>query len=68
MKRTSLTKYAPTFRDIDPDGARKASAEAWHRHGAVSIPVDVLKSLPWQDQELLRKIAAKLYGKREGNA
>lgn len=68
MSRTSLTRYAPTFRDIDPDGARKASAAAWHRYGTVSVPADVLKTLPWQDQDLLRKIAAKLYGKREGDA
>lgn len=68
MSRTSLTKYAPTFREIDPDGARKASIAAWHKLGAVMVPVEILKDLPWEDRAFLEKLAARLYGKREGNA
>lgn len=65
MSRTSLTKYARTFREIDPDGARKASVAAWHKLGAVMVPVEILKDLPWEDRAFLESLAAKLYGKRE---
>lgn len=65
MSRTSLTKYAPTFRDVDPDAPHKMATVAWHQTGMVVITAESIARLPWQDRELVEGIAAKLYGKRE---
>lgn len=61
--RTSLTAYAPAMRDLDPDGWKAIGAKLWHDRGMVVIGAGQLRS--WEDQELVERIAAKLYGKRE---
>lgn len=61
--RTSLTPFAPAMRDLYPDGWRTFAANLWYERGMVVIGPGQLRS--WEDQELVERIAAKLYGKRE---
>lgn len=53
------------MRDPDPDGPRKLAARQWHASGAIVLLPDSIARLDWQDRELVRAIAAKLYGPRE---
>lgn len=64
LTRTSLTRYAPGMQDPDPNGARKVAAEQWHKTGAIVLLPDSIERLPWQDRDLVRGIAAKIYGQR----
>lgn len=66
LNRTSLTRYAPSMRDPDPKGAHKLAARQWHETGAIVLLPESIDRLDWQDRELVRAIAAKLYGPREG--
>lgn len=66
LNRTSLTRYAATMRDPDPKGAHKLAARQWHEAGAIVLLPESIERLDWQDRELVRAIAAKLYGPREG--
>lgn len=61
---TSLTPYAASMREPDPDGARRLAAEVWHRDGSVVIRAENKAGLNWQDREFLDAICAKLYGPR----
>lgn len=63
--RTSLTRYAPMMRDPDPDGARRMAARKFHEDGTVILLPDSIARLNWQDRELVKAIAEKLYGKRK---
>lgn len=65
MSRTSLTRYAPTFRDVDPTMPHRMATAAWHQTGMVVITPESIARLSWQDRELVQAIASKLYGKRE---
>jgi hypothetical protein len=62
--RTSLTPYAANMRDPDPDGARKLAARKWHEQGIIVLLPESLARLDWQDRELVRAVAAKIYGPR----
>ena len=64
LTRTSLTKHAPGMQDPDPRAARRTAAKAWHDTGAIVLLPDSIERLPWQDRELVRGIAAKIYGQR----
>ena len=64
--RSSLASYAPSMRDPDPAGARKRAAKAWHDDGTIILLPESISRLDWQDRELVRAVAAKIYGKREG--
>lgn len=65
LSRTSLTRYAAAFRDADPNGPRKLAARQWHDTGAIVLLPDSIERLDWQDRELVRAIATKLYGARD---
>jgi hypothetical protein len=58
---TSLTKFAATMRDPDPDGARKAASQAWHTMG---IAVFFDGDCHGLDREFIHAVANRLYGKR----
>lgn len=59
--RTSLTPYAASMREPDPDGARRAAHQAWHNHGiAVIMPGDCIGL----DREFIQAVAVRLYGQR----
>ena len=67
MTRTSsLTRYAPKMRDADPCGAHRLAKQQWHNTGAIVLLPDQIARLPWQDRELVQRIAAKQYGPRAG--
>lgn len=63
--RTSLTPYAAGMREPDENGPRRMAARKWHEDGSIILLPDSVDRLPWQDRELVRGIAAKLYGQRE---
>lgn len=66
--RTSLTRFAPLMADPDPKGAHKLAAAMWHNEGTVIIRSESIDRMDWQDRELVKAIAAKLYGPREAKA
>lgn len=65
MNRNFLTPYAPLMRDVDEAGARKFAAKLWHENGMVIFLPDSIERMDWQDKELVRALAAKLYGQRK---
>ena len=61
--RTSLTPYAGSMRDPDPEGQRRAARQLWHSRGIATIfPGDV----SGMDREWIQAIANRVYGKRSG--
>ena len=64
LRRTSLTAYAPAMREADPRGAHGLARREWHNTGAVVLLPDQIARLDWQDRELVRAVAAKIYGPR----
>jgi len=65
MSRSSLTRFAPLMREADPNGAHRIAKRNWHDTGAVVLLPDQIARLPWQDRELVTRIAAKHYGPRQ---
>lgn len=63
--RLALAPYAASMRDPDPDGARRLAARKWHEDGTIILLPESISRLDWQDRELVRAVAAKIYGKRE---
>lgn len=61
---TSLTRHAASMRDPDPDGARRLAARKWHEDGAIVLLPESIERLDWQDRELVRAVATKIYGPR----
>ena len=59
--RTSLTPFAASMRDPDPDGARRAARQAWLDHGIVVIMPGDCTGL---DREFVAAVANRIYGKR----
>jgi hypothetical protein len=62
--RTSLTPYAASMRDPDPNGASSYARQAWRDHGAVVLTAEQVARLDWPDRELVRAIAVKVHGPR----
>lgn len=65
---TSLTRYAPQMREADPNGARRIAKQKWHATGAIVLLPDQIDRLGWQDRELVKAIAARIYGTRGGTS
>jgi hypothetical protein len=63
--RTSLTRYAPLMRDVDESGPHRLAARKWHEDGSIVLLPESIERLDWQDRELVRGIAARIYGQRE---
>jgi hypothetical protein len=60
--RTSLTPFAASMRDPDPEGARRAARALWRDHGIIVImPGDCQKL----DAMFVEAIANRLYGDRK---
>lgn len=67
-RTTSLTRYAPQMREADPNGPHRIAKRQWHDSGAIVLLPDQIARMGWQDRELVKAIATRLYGKRnEGN-
>lgn len=65
MTTTTLTRYAPLFRDPDPAGARRVAQEIYDEHGIlIVLPSDVTRGLV--EQMFIEALAKRLYpnGKR----
>ena len=61
LTHTSLTPFAKSMRDPDPDGARRAAQQLYDEHGIVVIfPNDVAKV----DSMWIEAIGKRLYGRR----
>ena len=65
ISRTSLTRMAPLMRDPDENGPHHLAARKWHEDGSIVLLPASIDRLAWQDRELIRAIAAKIYGPRE---
>lgn len=59
--RTSLTRFAGSMRDPDPNGTRKAARELWHEHGIVVVLPGQLHGL---DREFAQALGNRLWGKK----
>lgn len=59
--RTSLTPFAASMRDPDPDGARRAAKRAWLDHGIVVIMPGDCQGL---DRQFIEAVANRLHGRR----
>lgn len=64
MSRGSLTRFAPLMREPDPNGAHRLAKRQYHETGAITFLPDQLARMPWEDRELVQRIAAKHYGPR----
>lgn len=67
-RTTSLTRYAPKMREPDPCGAERLAKRHFHENGAIAFSAAQLRRMPWQDRELLERIAEKHYGRRNTKA
>jgi hypothetical protein len=65
MSRSSLTRYAPLMRDPDPNGAHRLAKRQFHETGAITFLPDQLARMPWQDREIVNRLASKEYGPRQ---
>lgn len=62
--RTSLTPYAGSMRDPDPEGQRRAARELWHRAGVITIFPGDLRGI---DRDFINAFASRVYGIRQGS-
>jgi hypothetical protein len=53
------------MRDEDDKGAHRMAARKWHEDGSIVLLAPSIERLEWQDRELVRAIATRLYGARE---
>lgn len=63
--RTSLTPYARLMNDPDENGPHRMAARKWHEDGSIILLPASVQRLDPLDRDLVRAIAAKLYGPRE---
>lgn len=56
-----LAPYVATMRDPDPEGARKAARELWHKFGIAVVHPDDCHGL---DRQFIEAIANRVHGKR----
>lgn len=59
--RTSLTRFAASMRDPDPDGARNAARTAWIDHGILVVMPGQLHGL---GREFVTALGNRLWGNR----
>lgn len=65
IRRTSLTPYAASMRDVDPDGARKFAEKVWREQGVILIGPEVLDGMGWTDRAQIEAVVEKHFGKRD---
>jgi len=61
--RSSLAATAALAREPDPNAARRAARDAWHRDGLILINTGWLSS--WPDRKQAELLAEKVHGKRK---
>lgn len=54
---------APTG-DPDPNGAKRAASDLWHKHGGVAFTAQQLREMGGLDRQFLEAIASKHYGRK----
>ena len=59
--RSHLGRYQPER--IDPEAEKRTG---WRRHG-ILVVAEKDPRLSWPEQELVRQLGAKLYGRRSGD-
>jgi hypothetical protein len=65
--RTSLSAFAESMRDPDPDGAWKLAQSLWNEAGiVVLVPSDVERKRGWLAAKQTRVLAENCFGKRNG--
>lgn len=64
LSRTSLTRYAGMMADPDENGAKRLAARKWHEDGSIVLLPASIQRLDPLDRDLVRAIAARLYGPR----
>lgn len=57
-----LAAFAPSMRDPDPDGPRKAADEAWQSHGILVVLPGETHGL---DRDFVTALGNRLRGKRK---
>jgi len=62
MGRTSLTPFAASMADPDPQAARRFAAQLWQERGAIVIFPDQLKAMDGLERQLFEAVATKNYG------
>jgi hypothetical protein len=62
--RSSLTPYAASMREPDPNGAYRIAKQRWHDNGDLVLFASDIAGMDWQDRELINAIGAKRYGTR----
>lgn len=62
MATTSLSRFAASMRDPDPDGARKAARQLWHERGIAVVFPDDCHGLDWQ---FIEAVANRVHGRRK---
>lgn len=66
MTRTSLTPYAATMRDPDPEESFKKCRDAFHSDGVVCIRLsDMEAKQGWVAARNLRNLGEQYFGKRK---
>ncbi len=60
--RTSLSPYAASMRDADPDGPARAAKAAWTDHGILVVLPGQLHGL---DKQFVEALGNRLWGKRK---
>lgn len=65
LTRTSLTPYAASMRDPDPEKSHEACRRAFHDGDLllVRLDADTEKRLGWANMQMLRNIGEMIYGK-----
>lgn len=66
FERTSLTSWAPNFREADPSLGRAAGAKAWHEMRLLVVNPDHVRDLGTALR--VERLAEELYGKRREEA
>lgn len=62
--RTSLSPYAASMREPDPNGPQRLAKQRWHDAGDLVLFAGDIAKMDWQDRELIHAIGTKRYGKR----
>jgi len=61
-----LAKFATSWRDPNPDGAKHAARRFWQEHGGVAFTAEQLREMCGLDRQFLEAAAVKFYGRRAG--
>jgi len=61
VSRTSLTPFAASMRDPDPNGAKRAAQELFDQHGIVVLFEHDLRAMGTLERHLIEAIASRIY-------